>query len=174
MGVLEIFGCLLLVVGCVLALTGSVGVLRMPDFYSRLHPAGKTDTLGQLMMLAGLVLFAGQQILDLFLTEGPDPESAALLGWANIMLKVVLVAALLFVTAPTATHAIAKAARLDRHTDIPVTGDPDLSPPAATKLVEERGYAPQIVSELDVTRRLDEPAHPPVLDQEPPPQEPPR
>jgi multicomponent Na+:H+ antiporter subunit G len=159
MGVLEIFGCLLLVVGCLLALTGSVGVLRMPDFYSRLHPAGKTDTLGQLLMLSGLVLFAGQQILDLLLAEGSDPSGAALLGWGNIILKVVLVSALLFVTAPTATHAIAKAARLDRHTDIPVAGDPDLSPPAATKfveeLVEESAYVQQVVSEHDITRRLD-------------------
>jgi multicomponent Na+:H+ antiporter subunit G len=155
MGVLEIFGCLLLAVGCLLALTGSLGVLRMPDFYSRLHPAGKTDTLGQLLMLSGLVLFAGQQILDLLLAEGSDPDSAALLGWGNVILKVVLVSALLFVTAPTATHAIAKAARLDRHTDIPVAGDPALRPPAITTLVEESAYVQQVVSEHDVTRRLD-------------------
>jgi multicomponent Na+:H+ antiporter subunit G len=155
MGVLEIFGCLLLAVGCLLALTGSAGVLRMPDFYSRLHPAGKTDTLGQLLILSGLVLFAGQQLLTLLLAEGSDPDGAALLGWGNIILKVVLVSALLFVTAPTATHAIAKAARLDRHTDIPVAGDPAVSPPAITTLVEESAYVQQVVSEHDITRRLD-------------------
>jgi multicomponent Na+:H+ antiporter subunit G len=155
MGVLEVLGSVLLAMGCLLALTGSVGVLRMPDFYSRLHPAGKTDTLGQLLMLSGLVLFAGQQILDLLLAEGSDPDSAALLGWGNVILKVVLVSALLFVTAPTATHAIAKAARLDRHTDIPVAGDPALRPPAITTLVEESAYVQQVVSEHDVTRRLD-------------------
>jgi multicomponent Na+:H+ antiporter subunit G len=123
MGVLEAFGSLLLVLGCVLALTGSLGVLRMPDFYSRLHPAGKTDTLGQLLMLSGLLLFAAQQILTLLLSEDA-PEDGALLGWANVLLKVLLVSVLLFVTAPTSTHAIAKAARLDPHTKIPVEGDP--------------------------------------------------
>jgi multicomponent Na+:H+ antiporter subunit G len=149
MGVLEILGSMLLAVGCLLAITGSLGVLRMPDFYSRLHPAGKTDTLGQLLMLSGLMLFAGQKILSLLLVEGgPQPDdSAAMLGWANILLKVVLVAALLFVTAP-----IAKAARLDPHTDIPVDGDPGQ---LTSRPSEASASVPRTLPEDDITRRIE-------------------
>lgn len=173
MGVLEAFGSVLLAAGCLLALTGSVGVLRMPDFYSRLHPAGKTDTLGQLLMLSGLMLFAGQQILTLLLAEGGPDESAALsssvLGWANIILKVLLVSALLFVTAPTSTHAIAKAARLDHHTVIFVDGDPRNVEGGPADAINSEGEGERerggerdalvhpVAVEDDVTRRLDPP-----------------
>lgn len=66
--------------------------MRMPDFYTRLHPAGKTDTLAQALIVLALVL----QCNDLVL-----------------MGKLILLSGLLFVTAPTATHAVAKAAYLD-------------------------------------------------------------
>jgi len=134
MGVFELLGSLLMVVGCLLALTGSVGVLRLPDFYSRLHPAGKTDTLGQIMILTGLSLFAAQKVLEALMSEDPAVADGWL-GWANILLKVTLLSFVLLVTAPTATHAIAKAARLDRDTQIPVDGDPanqaQAQPPAS-------------------------------------------
>ena len=143
MGVFEILGALLMVAGCVFSLTGSVGVLRFPDFYSRLHPAGKTDTLGQMLVLSGLALFAAQQVLNSVLSEDPN-VTAQWLGHANVLLKVVLLSFLLLVTAPTATHAITKAARLDRHTNIPVDGDP------ATPRVQD------VAVEGDVERRIDE------------------
>lgn len=127
MGVFELLGALLMVVGCLLAVTGSVGVVRLPDFYSRLHPAGKTDTLGQILILTGLSLFAAQKILEAVLSEDPAVADGWL-GYANILLKVTLLSFLLLVTAPTATHAIAKAARLDRDTQIPVDGDPANAP----------------------------------------------
>lgn len=124
MGVLEWIGTAFIVVGCVFALTGSVGVLRMPDFYSRLHPAGKSDTLAQGLILLGLACFASQQMLDLYLSGPGEHGQEALLGLANIVLKLALLVLLLFVTAPTSTHAISKAARLDRYTDVPIEGDP--------------------------------------------------
>jgi multicomponent Na+:H+ antiporter subunit G len=119
MGVLEIIGTLFLLVGCVFSLTGSIGVLRFPDFYSRLHPAGKTDALAQVLILFGLALFAGQQLLEFALAEDGD-HTMAMIGEANIMLKLGLIAVILLVTAPTSTHAISKAARLDRYTRIQV------------------------------------------------------
>ena len=82
----------LLALGAFFLVTGGVGVLRMPDFYSRLHPAAKGDTLGQLLVIAGLVLHHGA-------------------GQAS--LKLVLVSIFLMVTSPTATHAVARAAHLD-------------------------------------------------------------
>jgi multicomponent Na+:H+ antiporter subunit G len=119
MGVLEIIGTLFLFVGCVFSLSGSIGVLRFPDFYSRLHPAGKTDALAQVLILFGLALFAGQQALEFALAEEGD-NTMAIVGEANIMLKLGLIAVILLVTAPTSTHAISKAARLDRYTRIQV------------------------------------------------------
>lgn len=70
---------------------GSVGILRFPDFYSRLHPAGKLDSMGLLMSLTGMALYVLQ-----------DFSLAALLTALKIMLIVVFV----FITSPTATHAI--------------------------------------------------------------------
>ncbi len=146
MGALEIVGALIIAVGCLFALTGSVGVLRMPDFYSRLHPAGKSDTLAQGLILFGLALFAGQQLLDLWASDhGGEHVEAEVIGLLNIVLKLVLLTLLLFLTAPTATHAISKAARLDRHTDIRVEDDPSASRVA------------QIDVAGDVAERLDEP-----------------
>jgi multicomponent Na+:H+ antiporter subunit G len=91
MQVTEIITTILLALGCVVSLTGAYGLLRMPDFYSRLHTAGKTDSLGQVLIFLGLVLVT------------PDLLT---------QLKLVLVAAILMIAAPTATHAITKAAHL--------------------------------------------------------------
>lgn len=92
MAPLDIASAVLLGLGCVFALTGAVGILRMPDFYSRLHPAGKSDSFAQVLVLAGLML------------QTSDPL---------IIAKLLLISLLLFVTSPTATHSITKAAHLD-------------------------------------------------------------
>jgi len=88
----EIVTAVLLGIGCLFSLTGSVGLLRFPDFYSRLHAAGKTDSLAQALIFGGLLFVS------------PD--------W-NVSARLVIIAVLLLYTAPTATHAITKAARLD-------------------------------------------------------------
>ncbi|VAW01551.1 Na(+) H(+) antiporter subunit G [hydrothermal vent metagenome] len=75
--------------GAVFMLIGASGVLRLPDFYSRIHAAGITDTLATLLLIAGMML-----------------ES----GFTQTSAKLALVAIFLFLTSPTATHAIANAA----------------------------------------------------------------
>lgn len=75
--------------GIFFVLAGAVGVIRLPDFYTRLHAAGMTDTLGAELILFGLILQAD--------------------GW-QVIAKLLLVAFFLFVTSPTATHAVAHAA----------------------------------------------------------------
>ena len=82
----------LLALGCVVSLSASVGLLRMPDFYTRLHTAGKTDSFAQLLILVGLA----------FVT--PDLLT---------QIKLVVVGLILMIVAPTATHAITKAAHLN-------------------------------------------------------------
>lgn len=75
--------------GLFFVIVGAVGVIRFPDFYSRLHAAGITDTLGAGLMLLGLMLHAD-----------------SLQGVA----KLALIGLFLFLTSPTSTHAVANAA----------------------------------------------------------------
>ena len=84
----------LLVCGMVFFLGGSVGILRFPDFYSRLHPAGKLDTAGQLLMMSAIALYVLQTFsLHNFL----------------VAVKIVLIVIFVYITSPTATHAIVDA-----------------------------------------------------------------
>lgn len=92
----EIVASVLLALGVFLALTGSLGMLRMPDFYSRLHPAGKNDSLGSVFVLVGLAFLVTDPIAD----------------WI-VLSKIALIIAFLIMSAPTATHAITKAAFLE-------------------------------------------------------------
>jgi len=85
---------LLIVAGLVFFFATTVGLLRFPDFYSRMHAAGKGDTLSSLLMLGGLVLY-----------EFHDFNLATILVGAKILLIVVFI----FMASPTATHAITDA-----------------------------------------------------------------
>lgn len=49
----------LIIAGVFFTFVGSLGVVRLPDFYSRTHAASKTDTLGILLVIAGLIVFEG-------------------------------------------------------------------------------------------------------------------
>ena len=86
--IIEILSGLCLFLGGVLCVTGGVGLLRMPDFFSRVHASGVTETLAAPLLLIGLLL---QMELSL--------DSA----------KVIMILVLVLATNPTATHAMAKA-----------------------------------------------------------------
>ena len=85
----DILSWLLLIGGGFFILTGSVGLLRMPDFYSRTHPGGVVDTMGAGLTIAGLMLQGGLTL---------------------ITVKLALILVFLLLTGPTATHALAHAA----------------------------------------------------------------
>jgi multicomponent Na+:H+ antiporter subunit G len=85
---------LLLFSGLLFFTGGAIGILRFPDFYSRLHPAGKLDTAGQFLTLSAAALYV---IHDLSLSN--------ILTAAKIGLIVIFVC----ITSPTATHAIVDA-----------------------------------------------------------------
>lgn len=87
MGVLEIIAAVLLLLGALVMLVGAGGVVRFPDFYTRLHAAGKGDTLGQALVFVGLALMAG---------SGTD------------IFKLVAIVLLVLLLNPTATHALAR------------------------------------------------------------------
>ena len=74
---------------------GVIGVLRFPDFYSRLHAAGKCDSLASVLVIVGIALY-----------NLADFSPANLL----VSLKILAIAAFVFVASPAATHAITEAA----------------------------------------------------------------
>ena len=86
---LNISSMLFLSIGSFLCISGGVGILRFPDFYTRMHAVGVTDTLAAAMILIGLML------------QNPD-------GLTVIKLVIILLMTLLI--SPTASHALAKAA----------------------------------------------------------------
>ena len=91
--ILEVAGQIAMVAGAAFCLIGALGLQRMPDFYSRTHPASMIDTLGATLLLAGLALYA-----------------VAGHGDAATLVRIVMIAGFLYVTSPTAAHALAKAA----------------------------------------------------------------
>ena len=91
---MEIVISILLIGGLVFFTGGAIGILRFPDFYSRLHPAGKLDTAGQLLALSAVALYVAK---DLSL---PHVLTAAKIG---------LIVVFVYITSPTATHAIVDA-----------------------------------------------------------------
>ena len=87
----EVLSWFFLVTGSIFVIIGGIGLLRLPDFYTRIHAASITDTVGTWLILVGLMLQAGLNL---------------------IMVKLLLVLAFLLLTSPLASHALAKAAFL--------------------------------------------------------------
>ena len=87
--VVDALSWVLLMLGSVLIVTGAVGLIRFPEFFSRLHAVSVTETLATWAILFGLCLQAG-------LTQAT--------------VKLMLIWLVLLFTGPTATHALAKAA----------------------------------------------------------------
>jgi multicomponent Na+:H+ antiporter subunit G len=89
--VIDLLSWACLLAGGVFCIIGAVGLLRMPDFYTRMHAASVVDTLGAGLILLGLML------------QG---------GWTLVTVKLAMVGLLLLFASPTATHALASAAML--------------------------------------------------------------
>ncbi len=85
----EIASGTLLCIGALAILVGGIGILRMPDLFTRLHAAGITDTLGAVSVILGLALIA---------------------GWSLLLAKLLLVLVFLLLLNPTASHSLARAA----------------------------------------------------------------
>ena len=91
---MTIIAAVLMIMGLFFFTGGSIGILRLPDFYSRIHPAGKLDTAGQLLTLSAIALFILQDFtLQNILSAG----------------KILLIIIFVFITSPTAAHAIVDA-----------------------------------------------------------------
>ncbi|WP_290966600.1 monovalent cation/H(+) antiporter subunit G [Gracilimonas sp.] len=77
------------VAGIFFLLVGSIGIIRLPDFYSRTHATSKSDTLGMILVIIGLIIFEG-----LTINSG----------------KLVLVLLFILLANPVGAHALARAA----------------------------------------------------------------
>lgn len=89
MMVKPVIGGVLCLVGAALALIGTIGVLRFPDFFTRLHAASITDTAAVTLLLAGMAFLAP--------------------NWL-IVFKLAAIWLFIFLTGPTGSHALANAA----------------------------------------------------------------
>jgi multicomponent Na+:H+ antiporter subunit G len=87
----EVLSWTFIVAGSIFVLIGGIGLIRLPDFYTRIHAAGITDTMGAWLILIGLVFSS---------------------DWSLVTLKLLMLLFFLAATSPLASHALAKAAFL--------------------------------------------------------------
>ncbi len=88
---IDILSWVLLTLGGLAVLIGGIGALRMPDLYTRMHAASVTDSMGSILVLAGILLQA---------------------GWSLATIKLFAILLFLLITSPTASNALASAALL--------------------------------------------------------------
>ncbi len=101
--IIQILSWIFILGGSAFVIIGAFGALRFPDFWSRLHAVSITDSAGVILLIVGMSLQSGATL---------------------ITVKLLIIGVFLFITGPTATHAVANAAL--------VTG---LRPPEAKGLV---------------------------------------
>ena len=89
MAIADIITIIFLVAGCFLFMTGSIGLVRFPDFYARMHATGKSDTMAVFFCLCGVAIYHGLTLDSL---------------------KLILIAIFVFIANPTGTHSICRAA----------------------------------------------------------------
>ncbi len=100
----EVASWVLIAAGSFFVLVGSLGMVRMPDLFTRMHAASVTDTLGAGFMILGMMLAAGLSLATL---------------------KLLFILGLMFFTGPVVTHALARAAL---HENIEAQLDEDRTP----------------------------------------------
>jgi multicomponent Na+:H+ antiporter subunit G len=87
--VFEIFSWVAILLGSAFMVIGAIGTLRFPDFWSRVHAVSVADSAGMLLLTLGMCI------------QG---------GFTLVTVKLIIIGIFLFITGPTATHAVANAA----------------------------------------------------------------
>ena len=87
--IINIIASLCLFIGSFLCISGGIGIIKFPDFYTRMHAVGVTDTLGAGMILVGLMLHTTDFL---------------------VLAKLITILLLTLLIAPTTSHVLAKAA----------------------------------------------------------------
>lgn len=104
---LDILSSACLLLGGCLCITGGVGLLRFPDFFTRVHAAGVTETLAAPLLVLGIILNQPEFSLD--------------------SLKLIAIVLLILATNPTASHAMTKAALHGGHLPLGQNKENDLT-----------------------------------------------
>ena len=86
---IEIISWIFLVLGSLFSIIGGIGIVRLPEFFSRMHAGGVTDTLGATFLVVGLLFQA---------------------GFTLVAVKLSMILLFLLITSPTSCHALAKSA----------------------------------------------------------------
>ena len=86
---IDVISTVFLAAGSLIMIIGTVGLLKFPDFYTRLHATGKCDTLGQILIIVGCMIYE---------------------GFTFITIKLLMVSAFYLLAGPASTHALMKAA----------------------------------------------------------------
>ena len=113
--ILQYLGIVLGLLGLFFFVGTAVGMIRFPDFYTRMHAAGKGDTLSTMLMLSGFGLVS--------------MEDLSMGSWL-LFFKIMGVVLFIFITCPTSSHALMRAAFEDD--EMPMT-EKDLKKPSAKK-----------------------------------------
>ncbi|MEO9782078.1 MAG: monovalent cation/H(+) antiporter subunit G [Sedimentitalea sp.] len=113
--IVNILSWIFIVSGSFFMIVGAIGVLRLPDFWTRLHGMSISDSAGVILLILGMAMQAGLTL---------------------ITVKLFIILAFLFITGPTATHAVANAALvsgLKPRSDVPLEDDPEFNANLDTK-----------------------------------------
>lgn len=84
-----VFTVLFIISGIFFLMAGSIGIVRLPDFYSRTHATSKSDTLGLMLVILGLIVYE---------------------GWHLNSIKLFLILLFIILSNPIGSHALARAA----------------------------------------------------------------
>jgi multicomponent Na+:H+ antiporter subunit G len=104
---LTIVEAVLLFGGCAFLVISGIGVLRLPDIFTRLHAAGLTDTMGAGLLILGLTIEWGLTL---------------------VTVKLLLILLFIWATSPVASHALAKIALRDGFRPLLANDDPEEPP----------------------------------------------
>ena len=86
---MTVLSAVLMLGGAFFLMVSCIGLIRLPDFYTRTHAVGASETLGAILVICGLAIYN---------------------GWAIGSLKLLLILVFVVIANPTATHAISQAA----------------------------------------------------------------
>lgn len=86
---INIISAICIITGALAIIIGLIGVFRMPDFFTKLHAASIIDTLGTMLILVGLILYSGFNLISV---------------------KLLLILIFILISTPAAAHALAKSA----------------------------------------------------------------
>ncbi len=93
-GIREAIAAIFIACGAIFFIVSAIGILRLPDFYARLHASGNSETMGVMLSFIGLIIYEGATITSL---------------------KMVFVFLILFFANPIGTHILSKAAYKSGH-----------------------------------------------------------